>query len=99
MIPAPNLFDDGVGIGGPGEGFGVLIGFGEEAVDGGLEIDDAGEDAALEPLPGQLGEEALDGVEPGGRGRGEVEVEALVPAEPSLNLGMLVRGIVVDDQV
>jgi hypothetical protein len=29
-----------------------LIGFGEEAVDGGLEIDDAFEDAALETLLG-----------------------------------------------
>jgi len=29
-----------------------------------LEVDDAGEDAALEPLPGQFGEEALDGIEP-----------------------------------
>jgi hypothetical protein len=29
-----------------------------------LEVDDALEDAALEPLPGQLGEEALDRIEP-----------------------------------
>ena len=53
----------------------------------------------FKPLPGQLGEEALDGVEPGGRGWGEVEMEPLVPAEPGLNLGMLVGGVVVDDQV
>jgi len=38
-----------------------LIGFGEEPVDGGLEIDNASEGAVLSPLPGQFGEEALDG--------------------------------------
>jgi hypothetical protein len=55
------------GIGGPGEGLRIFIGLGEEAIDGGLEIDDALEDAALEALPGQLGEEAFDRVEPGVR--------------------------------
>jgi hypothetical protein len=41
-----------------------LIGFGKEAVDSGLEIDSAFEDPVLKPLPGQFGEEALDGIEP-----------------------------------
>src|SRR5229473_1947306 len=57
------------------------------------------EGAALEPLPGQFGEEALDRVEPRRRGRGEVKVEPLVPLQPGLDLGMLVRSAVVDDQV
>jgi hypothetical protein len=52
LFPAPHLFDDGVGIGGPGEGLGVVVGFNEIAVDGDLEIDDPVEDAALEPLLG-----------------------------------------------
>jgi hypothetical protein len=43
------------------------------AVDGRLQLDDRAEDAAPEPPPGQGGEEALDGVQPRGRGRGEVE--------------------------
>jgi hypothetical protein len=38
----------------------------EEAVDGGLEIDDRTEDAAFEAALGQFGEEALDRIEPGG---------------------------------
>jgi len=37
-----------VGIGGPGEGLWVLVGLGEEPVNGRLEVDDALEDAALE---------------------------------------------------
>jgi hypothetical protein len=38
----------------------------EEAVDGGLEVGDRSEDAALETALGKDGEESLDGVEPGG---------------------------------
>ena len=72
---------------------------GEEAVDGGLEVDERAEDAALEAAPGELGEEALDGVEPGARGRGEVEGPARVPGEPGADLGVLVGGVVVEDDV
>jgi transposase InsO family protein len=35
------------------------------AVDGSLEVDDGAEDAAFQAAPGQLGEEALDRIEPG----------------------------------
>jgi hypothetical protein len=41
----------------------------EEAVDGGLKVDDGSEDVALQPPLAQRGEEALDGVEPRGGGR------------------------------
>ena len=85
MFPAADFFDDGIGVGGPEKGFGIGIGFLQEAVDGGLEIDDAFEDAAFEPPSCQLGKEALDCVEPGGGGRGEMEMEALVPFEPGAN--------------
>src|SRR6202521_6208072 len=88
-----------MGIGGPYEGLWVVIGFGEISVDGSLEVDDAAEHAALETLLGQFGEEALDGIEPGSRCRGEVEGEARLSFEPSPHLGMLVRGIVVDDEM
>ena len=57
------------------------------------------EDAALQSALGQLGEEALDGVEPGARGRGEVEGEARVAGEPLAHLRMLVGGVVVEDHV
>ena len=48
----------------------MIVGFLQEAVDGGLEIDDRAEDAAFEAAFGQFGEEALDRIEP----RGEVGV-------------------------
>ena len=61
---------------------------------------DAGmEHAALEASLRQLGEEALDGVEPRTGSRREVEGESLVTVEPSAHLGMLVDGIVVEDDV
>ena len=44
--------------------------FGDEAVDGGLEVGDGVEHAPLELFPGELGEEPLDGVEPRRRGGG-----------------------------
>ena len=65
MVPAPDGGDDSVGIGGPGEGPGFGIVVVEEAVDGGLEVDDGAEDAALQGALGQGGEEGLDGVQPG----------------------------------
>ena len=47
-MPAFDGGDDFVGIGGPYEGFGLGIGLCDEAVDGGLEIDDGSEDATLQ---------------------------------------------------
>ena len=84
-MPAFDGGDDFVGIGGPYEGFGLGIGLCDESVDGGLEVGDGAEDASLEAPPGELGEEAFDGVEPGRRGRREVEGEALVPGQPGAN--------------
>ena len=40
-MPASDGGDDFVGIGGPDEWFGFLVVLGEEAIDGGLEVDDA----------------------------------------------------------
>jgi hypothetical protein len=88
-----------ISAGSAGEGLWVVVGLREVSVDGDLEIDKALEHATLEPLPGQLGEETFNRVEPGSRGRGEVEMETRVPFEPGAHLGMLVGRIVVDDQV
>ena len=99
MFPAADPLDDGIGVSGPEERSGIVVGLPHEAVDGGLEIGDACEDAAFEPPPCQLGEEALDRIEPGARGRGDVEMQAFVSPKPGANLGMLVRGAIVDDQM
>jgi hypothetical protein len=54
--PSVSGGDDLVAIGAPGEGpgFGAVVP-GDEAIDGGLEIDDGVEDAVLQPASGQLG--------------------------------------------
>ena len=60
MVPSFDGGDDFVGVGRPDEGLGIAIDLFDEAVDGGLEIDDGAEDTAFEPPPGEFGEEALD---------------------------------------
>ena len=52
MVPRVAAAIDFIGIGGPDEGFWLLVVIGDEAIDGGLEIDDALENAALETLFG-----------------------------------------------
>ena len=46
------------------KGLSCLVVLADEAIDGGLEIDNGPEDAVLEPATRQDGEEALDRVEP-----------------------------------
>ena len=98
-MPSRRSGDDFVRIGDPDEGFGLLVVLGDEAVDSGLKIDDAFEDAAFQPPPGEDGEEALDGVEPAGGGGGEVECPAWVTSQPLDHLGVLVGGVIIHDGV
>jgi hypothetical protein len=76
-----------------------MVCLGDEAVDGALEFDDRAKDAALETAPGELCEEALDGIEPGAGSRGEVEDEARMAGQPSFDVRMLMGGVVVDDDM
>ena len=52
------------------KGLGLWLCSGDEAFDGALEVCDGLDDAVLEAAPGELGEEAFDGVQPGAGGRG-----------------------------
>src|SRR5208282_2374798 len=98
-MPASDDGDDFVGIGDPLEGFGMGIVIFEEAIDRGLKVGDGSEDAAFEAALGEGGEEALDGVEPGGRCRREVEGPARMARDPLPHGGMLVGGVVDEDGV
>jgi len=98
-VPALDGGDAFVGIGGPGEGLGLLVVLGEEAVDGGLEIDDGSEDTILEPAARQDGEEALDRVQPGTGRRREVEGPARMAIKPGPHLVVLVGSVIVEDDV
>ena len=86
MVPTFDSGDDLVGIGGPDEPFGLPIVFGEVAVDGGLEVDDGMEDAALEAPLRQFGEEA---VEPRARSRVKRKVKRGWRSSQARTLGCL----------
>ena len=63
-MPAPDGGDDLIWLCGPDEWLWAFIVLGKEAVDGRLEVDERVEDAAFETAVGQLGEEALNGIQP-----------------------------------
>lgn len=88
LVPSFDCDDDFVGVLGPGKGPGVCIGVIEEVVDGVFELLEGPEHAALEALFGEFGKETLDGVEPGGRCRSEVEYEPRIVFDPLKNLGV-----------
>ena len=98
-MPSFDGGDNFVGICGPEEGFRVGVLLGDEAIDGGLKVDNGVEYAALQPSLGQLGKEAFDGIEPGtGRWR-EVKGEAGMAVKPLADLGVFVGGVIVEDHV
>jgi len=72
---------------------------GHVLLDGGNEFGDTAKDPAFQSLGAQIAKEALDHVQLRRRGRGEVHMKARVLGEPRLNIGMLVRGVVVADQM
>jgi len=63
------------------------------------EIADATEASAANRLLGNQAEPAFHLIEPGRVGRREMDVEAGPLCQPEAHLGMLVGGIVVDDQM
>src|SRR4029077_11118961 len=99
LPPAPHGGEDGVGGFGPDERLGFVVCFGDEAVDGGLKLDNRCEDAAFEPLSGELGKQAFDGIGPGAGSRGVVEGEALMPRQPGSDLWVLMGGVVIEHDV
>ena len=70
-----------------------------EVVDSGDEMFDASETSAADGLLSDKTEPTFDLVEPGRIGWGVVHVEARALREPQPHLGMLVRSVVVDDQM
>ena len=98
-MPAFYGGDDFGGVCGPNERLWHLVRLLDESLDCGLKLDKGAKDAALQTLLGQFCKIALHGIKPGaGRGR-EVKAESLVACHPSQNCGMLVSGVVVQNDV
>ena len=76
-----------------------MVTVGEVADDRRFQFGNALEDAAADAVVGDLGEEAFDEIEPGGGGRGEVQVHTPMADEPGLDVRVLVGGVVIDDEV
>jgi hypothetical protein len=55
LSPALDSSEDVLGGFGPDERLGLVVGLGDEAVDGGLQLDNRCEDATLEALSGEPG--------------------------------------------
>src|SRR5262245_6209188 len=99
-VTKPAELGEDVGGGGrPGEGPRAGVVGGNEGADPGDQFLGAGKRTAPDLTAGQDREPALDLVEPRGVGRGVMGMEARPRREPSADLGMLVGGVVVDDEV
>ena len=99
MATASELFLYGFDGRGPYEGFGILIPNREKRLDGCLEVGHAEEDAAADGLVIQVAEPSLDEVHPTGTGRDEVWHEAGIALHPRLYFRVLVRPLVVHDEM
>ncbi len=99
MVGADDLLQDVIGLGSPDERLGITVMHGDVFLHGGDEFGDAVEYATAQSLGGEVAEEALDHVQPRGRGWREVNAKARMLLQPLLDLGMFVRGVVVTDQM
>ena len=94
-----DLGDDGFGQSRPDEWLGVFVSPIDVVGDGLDELSDAGDGEAFELPSREFTEEALNEIQPRGGGRGEVELHSRVFLEPYPNSRMLVRGVVVENDV
>ena len=91
------LFEDGVGRGGPAKWLGLRVVVRDELIDALHELPDAGERAATDGLVRDQRKEALDLIKPGAVGRDEVHVPSRPACQPRFDLRMAVGGVVIDD--
>ena len=88
-----------LGFGGPNVGSRVVVVFLDECHNRVDQLPDSTERAATQPFVGDFAEPALDQIQPRTARGNEMNVESPMPFQPRLDLGMLVSGVVVHDQV
>ena len=96
---AGHFGEDVVGTRCPNERLWVVVVMLDVLGDGLLKIVHGCEAVAPDPVLGDVTKEPLDHVQPGGAGGREVHDEARMLCQPRANLRMLMRRVVVDDQV
>ena len=96
---ALDLFEDVRRLRCPDKWLGVVVVAVHVFVDGRNQFLDISKDTSPETMLGQVTEESIDHVQPRRTGGSEVDMESRMALEPALNLGMLVRGGVVDDEM
>jgi len=84
---------------GPFEGLRIFVVQVDEGADVGLELLDGGVNTSLDLLSGEFSEPALDLIDPGRRSRREVDMIVRPASEPRFDLGRLVGGVVVHDDM
>ena len=99
MIGANDFLEDVLGLGGPDKGFRIFVMHSDVLRDGGDGLRDAAKYTAPQPFGGDVTKGALDHLEPGRRRRGEMDMETGMLSKPRADLGMLVRRVVVADQM
>ena len=67
--------------------------------DGGDQVGDRLENPSSNPFVGHIAEPTFDQVEPGTRSRHKMLMESGMTLEPGFNLGMLMSGVIVDNQM
>jgi hypothetical protein len=91
--------ENGIGGGGPGERALVSVVMGDVTIDLADELADGAERTTPDGLVGDEREPALDLIEPARVGGGVMEAETRMAGEPGLDPRMLVRRVVVGDQM
>ena len=99
LATASKLFLYGFDGCSPHEGLGILIPRREKRLDGRLEVGHAKEDATADGLIIQMTEPSLHEVHPTGTGGDEMRYEAGIALQPRLYFRVLVRPVVIHDQM
>jgi hypothetical protein len=94
-----HLFQDFLDAPGPDKRLGVLIVGFHVTLDGFDQFLHAFDDAAANPFPGDFTKPPLHQIQPGRTGGNEMLVESFVSLNPVFDLRVLVRGMVVHDQI
>src|SRR5205823_1527477 len=94
-----HLFQDIRGLGCPDKRFGFLVVLLDGNHDRGDEFFNAVKHASADAVVGEISKKTFHHVEPGSAGRCEVHVEARMALEPALHSRVLVRRVVVSNEM